>query len=358
MKRIFNLFLLFLFIPFIAFGNENFEVGTKLSVIGTCEIWSLPVWKGIMIQKANRGSVLTFLSYDENKYWIKIKTEQEQEGFVAAAWVTPVVQIIENIKSDQITKTDSENIASESVEKLYISKASFLKSKPSNGGKKIEELIIGDELISLGQDGYWHKVKTPSGTIGYIEISSVWHESSKKLTELKLKEDNTILHKSLNKLFKNIGFNALIDHPGESWKIVETVDTGEKLKLLSIEENLCKVETKNGKVGYIPREAVIASIQREEVENKRISEKKQKENTREKRINSKFQNWSQEIKNAVIEHKVHIGMTMEQCRESWGNPDRVNNTTTAYGTDTQWCYGDFCSNALYFHNGTLKTIQN
>ena len=120
MKRIFNLFLLFLFIPFIAFGNENFEVGTKLSVIGTCEIWSLPVWKGIMIQKANRGSVLTFLSYDENKYWIKIKTEQEQEGFVAAAWVTPVVQIIENIKSDQITKTDSENIASESVEKLYI----------------------------------------------------------------------------------------------------------------------------------------------------------------------------------------------------------------------------------------------
>jgi len=56
--------------------------------------------------------------------------------------------------------------------------------------------------------------------------------------------------------------------------------------------------------------------------------------------------------------KVRIGMDAEQCRESWGNPDRMNNTTTAYGTDTQWCYDDFCSNALYFHNGTLRTIQN
>jgi len=66
MKRIFNLFLALIFIPLIAFGTENFEIGSKLYAIDSCEIWTLPVWKGELVEKSKRGSVFTFRSYEEN----------------------------------------------------------------------------------------------------------------------------------------------------------------------------------------------------------------------------------------------------------------------------------------------------
>jgi hypothetical protein len=53
-----------------------------------------------------------------------------------------------------------------------------------------------------------------------------------------------------------------------------------------------------------------------------------------------------------------IGMTTKQVRErtSWGEPDDINSTTTAYGTSEQWVYGG--GNYLYFTNGRLTAIQN
>ncbi|HAW08738.1 MAG TPA: hypothetical protein DCW42_06165 [Bacteroidetes bacterium] len=193
MKRIFNLLLSFILIPLVTYGAENFEIGSKIYAIDSCEIWTLPVWKGELVEKSKRGSVFAFLSYEENGHWLKIKTHQGKEGFVAATWVTPDIQIIDKKKSDEIAR-----------------KTEKQKSKQN------------------------------------------------KIDALKKK------------------------HPSWSAKDCETILAG----------------------------------------------------------------------------KVRIGMDVEQCRESWGNPDRMNNTTTAYGTDTQWCYGDFCSSALYFHNGILRTIQN
>jgi hypothetical protein len=53
-----------------------------------------------------------------------------------------------------------------------------------------------------------------------------------------------------------------------------------------------------------------------------------------------------------------IGMSAKQVREStsWGEPEKINRTTSARGTYEQWVYG--VGNYLYFRNGKLVTIQN
>jgi hypothetical protein len=54
---------------------------------------------------------------------------------------------------------------------------------------------------------------------------------------------------------------------------------------------------------------------------------------------------------------VRIGMTPEDVRaSSWGKPDHINRTTSAYGTREQWVYGS--GGYLYFEDGILMTFQN
>ena len=51
-------------------------------------------------------------------------------------------------------------------------------------------------------------------------------------------------------------------------------------------------------------------------------------------------------------------MTQDQVINgtNWGKPQKVNRTTTRYGTSEQWVYGD--GNYLYFEDGVLTSIQN
>ncbi|WHY64669.1 hypothetical protein [Neobacillus sp. SuZ13] len=54
---------------------------------------------------------------------------------------------------------------------------------------------------------------------------------------------------------------------------------------------------------------------------------------------------------------VSIGMTKDMVlKSSWGEPQKINKTTTSYGTKEQWVYGN--GNYFYFENGILTTIQN
>lgn len=54
---------------------------------------------------------------------------------------------------------------------------------------------------------------------------------------------------------------------------------------------------------------------------------------------------------------VSIGMTQEEVLESsWGKPEHINKTTTAYETWEQWVYPGY--NYLYFDDGILTAIQN
>ncbi|MEN8424045.1 hypothetical protein ABFO63_10370 [Acinetobacter junii] len=56
-----------------------------------------------------------------------------------------------------------------------------------------------------------------------------------------------------------------------------------------------------------------------------------------------------------------IGMTTNQARDSkWGDPDKINKTTTAKGMNEQWVYrrSHQGSKYLYFENGILTAIQD
>ena len=71
------------------------------------------------------------------------------------------------------------------------------------------------------------------------------------------------------------------------------------------------------------------------------------------------QSWSKEIKYAIKNQEIVIGMSDEQARLSWGQPDDVNSTVTAGNREEQWVYGDGTERTyLYFENGGLTTYQN
>lgn len=73
-----------------------------------------------------------------------------------------------------------------------------------------------------------------------------------------------------------------------------------------------------------------------------LSEENQRQNVERARLNS--------LPN------VRIGMTMDQVKKKsrWGEPEKINRTTTARGEYEQWVY---LSGYLYFTNGKLSAIQ-
>lgn len=57
----------------------------------------------------------------------------------------------------------------------------------------------------------------------------------------------------------------------------------------------------------------------------------------------------------ILQGRVVIGMTKDQCIEALGHPTRINRTTTALTVYEQWVYG---GRYLYFESGKLVTIQD
>jgi ssDNA-binding Zn-finger/Zn-ribbon topoisomerase 1 len=58
----------------------------------------------------------------------------------------------------------------------------------------------------------------------------------------------------------------------------------------------------------------------------------------------------------IIEGTIRIGDSEAVVLESWGRPEDINRTTTAYGISEQWVYG--LGTYVYFDNGVVTTIQN
>ena len=59
----------------------------------------------------------------------------------------------------------------------------------------------------------------------------------------------------------------------------------------------------------------------------------------------------------TLKVKPYIGMTREQLENdcTWGRPKDINTTTTAYGTNEQWCYSDY--RFVYLEDGIVTGIQ-
>ncbi len=67
-----------------------------------------------------------------------------------------------------------------------------------------------------------------------------------------------------------------------------------------------------------------------------------------------LEKFGEKIWNTILAEKVSIGMTKEMCELSWGEPQKVNKTTTNNGIREQWVY---YANYLYFEDGILTSIQ-
>ena len=57
----------------------------------------------------------------------------------------------------------------------------------------------------------------------------------------------------------------------------------------------------------------------------------------------------------VSEGQLEIGMTKQMCRDSWGEPESINHTSTRYGNYEQWVY---TTTYVYFDNGKISAIQD
>ena len=65
--------------------------------------------------------------------------------------------------------------------------------------------------------------------------------------------------------------------------------------------------------------------------------------------------WDEETWDLIKNRYIKIGWNEDQCILSWGYPNRVNRTTSYWGTSEQWVYG---SRYVYFENGILSAIQD
>lgn len=70
----------------------------------------------------------------------------------------------------------------------------------------------------------------------------------------------------------------------------------------------------------------------------------------------KYPKISNEIWDLICSEHVRVGMTKNQCKLSWGEPESINKTSGSWGVHEQWVYSS--SSYLYFENGILSSIQN
>lgn len=61
------------------------------------------------------------------------------------------------------------------------------------------------------------------------------------------------------------------------------------------------------------------------------------------------------VANTPITNNLSIGMSMDECRNIWGNPQDINKTTTSLGETEMWFYGN--QKSLVFENGILNLIN-
>jgi len=86
--------------------------------------------------------------------------------------------------------------------------------------------------------------------------------------------------------------------------------------------------------------------------SKRDKEEKQYFEAQKKKMLKKYGKYWGKL---VAEGQLEIGMTKQMCRDSWGEPEDINTTSTRYGTHEQWVYTTIY---VYFDNGKISAIQD
>jgi hypothetical protein len=92
-------------------------------------------------------------------------------------------------------------------------------------------------------------------------------------------------------------------------------------------------------------------------EEAKKTERKRKEAEAKQAAKARLEEYVQahpEYREAILAKKVGLGMSTDDVIASWGKPDHVNTTVTAYGKHEQWVYGN---TYLYFNDGRLTSYQ-
>jgi hypothetical protein len=123
-------------------------------------------------------------------------------------------------------------------------------------------------------------------------------------------------------------------------------------KQLAKEKQKLEAEHEKQRILEIEKEKIIAKqLAKERQEKSKIAKQKKL-----LELKKKHPDWSDRAIKGVLDGTVYIGMNKEQAIASWGKPDDINTTITAYGRHEQWCYDG--GSYLYFDKGVLTTIQN
>lgn len=178
--------------------------------------------------------------------------------------------------------------------------------------------------------GYFQKLK-----IKFIGKDFVYvHLDDKGLISLETKDERTDIPK--NTIFKC--YDVVIED-GQYSSIIALLENDKYGKFYVLIENLISAESEtwNNKFEILS------------VYKSRIA----KESVRKNNLVKKYGTKNAEL---ILKEKVRIGMSKSMCKESWGEPEKINKTSGSYGVHEQWVYGN--GSYLYFENGILTTIQN
>lgn len=75
------------------------------------------------------------------------------------------------------------------------------------------------------------------------------------------------------------------------------------------------------------------------------------------RMVERHASWANSVIAQVVCGAVSVGMTAEQVRASWGNPDDINRSTSSFGTHEQWVY-DRLDSYVYLEDGVVTATQS
>jgi len=73
------------------------------------------------------------------------------------------------------------------------------------------------------------------------------------------------------------------------------------------------------------------------------------------RLEASHPNWSRDTCVLIGRHRIRMGMTRGQVRESWGSPKRINRSVGSWGVHEQWVYS---GHYLYSRDGVLRSWQD
>jgi len=189
---------------------------------------------GTRITRLEKGSILTILEEDEK--WIKVKTDEGQEGYVLITKLEITIQEISILQEPNII--------------AKIKADTYLRSKKSSSSSSVVGVKDGEILDVLENDGKWVKAKTSKGKEGYILLSKV---------EITKKEGNEA--QEFTKVGEIKSWTYLRAKKSSGSTRIARLEKEDELLILEEDDRWLKVTTDKGQEGYVLASKVIITLQ-------------------------------------------------------------------------------------------------